>query len=287
MILILKIDLERKLDLIKSSFLARRGEFESRKRGQKTGQQKKMKKKKRRRRTEEANNYPYVLLMQHLCHPNFFIDFLLLKRTLLRRGSMFVFSRLQFEQLVSWPDVSSKWRGSKRKLLDLGAGDGVVTSIISPLFHEVFVTEVSPTMKWLLAGKGFRILDVEEWARQSVKFNVITCLNLLDRCDRPCDILEDMKKVLSPDGFVVLAMVLPYRPYVEIGSNGHSPSQLLDIEGCSFEKQVSTVIGKVLEPAGYEILRWTRLPYLCEGDIRQSYYWLDDVVFFMKPRVSS
>ncbi|KAK6634277.1 hypothetical protein RUM44_004888 [Polyplax serrata] len=206
---------------------------------------------------------------------------------LLRRGSMFVFSRLQFEQLVSWPDVSSKWRGSKRKLLDLGAGDGVVTSIISPLFHEVFVTEVSPTMKWLLAGKGFRILDVEEWARQSVKFNVITCLNLLDRCDRPCDILEDMKKVLSPDGFVVLAMVLPYRPYVEIGSNGHSPSQLLDIEGCSFEKQVSTVIGKVLEPAGYEILRWTRLPYLCEGDIRQSYYWLDDVVFFMKPRVSS
>lgn len=70
------------------------------------------------------------------------------------------------------------------------------------------------------------------------------------------------------------------------GSKGHSPSQVLDIDGCTFESQVAALMKNVLEPVGYEILRWTRLPYLCEGDLRQAYYWLDDVVFVMRKRAA-
>lgn len=62
-----------------------------------------------------------------------------------------------------------------------------------------------------------RLLDVETWASQDSAFDVVACLNLLDRCDRPLDILEDMKHVLKPDGIVLLAMVLPFKPYVEVG----------------------------------------------------------------------
>lgn len=67
----------------------------------------------------------------------------------------------------------------------------------------------------------FRILEVDQWARQPIKFDVITCLNLLDRCDRPYDILYDVKEVLASNGIVVLAVVLPFKSYVEVGEAIH------------------------------------------------------------------
>lgn len=62
-----------------------------------------------------------------------------------------------------------------------------------------------------------RVLDVDSWTKQEVKFDVVLCLNLLDRCDRPLDVLADIRQVLQPGGIVVLALVLPFKPYVESG----------------------------------------------------------------------
>lgn len=62
-----------------------------------------------------------------------------------------------------------------------------------------------------------RLLDVETWTGAGIKFDVITCLNLLDRCDRPLSLLHELKASLSPGGRVVVALVLPFSPYVEIG----------------------------------------------------------------------
>lgn len=201
---------------------------------------------------------------------------------LLRRGSMFVFSRGQFLSLTDW-DERPEESGAKR-LLDLGAGDGVVTSVIAKLFQEVYATEVSQPMRWILAEKGFKLLDVEKWATQDeIKFDVVSCLNLLDRCDRPYDILMDVKKVLKPNGILILAMVLPFKPYVEVGRSDHVPSQALPIQGLTFEEQVASVVEHVLQPAGYVVVSWSKVPYLCEGDLRQSYYWLDDAIFILKP----
>ncbi|KAL0270487.1 UNVERIFIED_CONTAM: hypothetical protein PYX00_007884 [Menopon gallinae] len=201
---------------------------------------------------------------------------------LLRRGSMFVFSSEQFLALTRWREEDAPDRSEKRRLLDLGAGDGVVTSVMAKLFDEVYVTEVSQPMKVILAEKGFRILAIDEWAADR-KFDVISCLNLLDRCDRPYDILHDMKTALKPGGLIVLALVLPFRSYVEVGRSDHTPTQELDISGATFEEQVAEVVDNVLTPCGYEVLSWSRVPYLCEGDLRQSYYWLDDAVFVLRP----
>lgn len=33
-----------------------------------------------------------------------------------------------------------------------------------------------------------------------------------------------------------------------------------------------------LELMGFKIEAWTKAPYLCEGDLRQSFYWLVDLV---------
>jgi SAM-dependent methyltransferase len=67
-----------------------------------------------------------------------------------------------------------------------------------------------------------RLLDVEAWREAGIKFDVISCLNLLDRCDRPLSLLRDLKASLTPGGRVVVALVLPFNPYVEIGKCIHT-----------------------------------------------------------------
>lgn len=50
------------------------------------------------------------------------------------------------------------------------------------------------------------------------KFDVIACLNLLDRCDKPLTLLSDIKETLHPEtGRLIVAVVLPFRPLVESG----------------------------------------------------------------------
>lgn len=67
---------------------------------------------------------------------------------------MFVFSCRQFFSLTDWKERPEE--SDVKRLLDLGAGDGVVTSVIAKLFQEVYATEVSQPMRWILAEKGFK-----------------------------------------------------------------------------------------------------------------------------------
>lgn len=65
----------------------------------------------------------------------------------------------------------------------------------------------------------FRVLDVRSWMQETgdTEYDVITCLNLLDRCDTPKTLLKDIYRKLRPDGTLVVALVLPFSPYVEYG----------------------------------------------------------------------
>ena len=63
-----------------------------------------------------------------------------------------------------------------------------------------------------------RLLDESEWMNVDFQFDVISCLNLLDRCDRPLTLLSDIKQTLSPvTGRLIVAVVLPFKPCVESG----------------------------------------------------------------------
>ncbi|XP_076370924.1 protein-L-histidine N-pros-methyltransferase isoform X2 [Tachypleus tridentatus] len=197
---------------------------------------------------------------------------------LLGRGSMFVFSHRQFTQLL---DVEQSWKADL--LLDIGAGDGAVTEVMSRHFRSVHVTELSPIMRRVLAGKGYKVLDAHKWMEKKELYDVISCLNVLDRCDRPLALLENMKNSLKTGtGRLILAIVLPVKQYVESGKPDNKPTEILPVEGNTFEVQVSNLYLNVIAPAGFEIVKWSRVPYLCEGDLEQSYYWLDDVVFVLK-----
>lgn len=194
----------------------------------------------------------------------------------LQRGSMFVVSQSQFKKLLR---VDDDWQS--RTLLDLGAGDGEVTARIAPLFEKVYATEMSHTMRNLLQKRGYYLLEIDDWYINK-KFDFISCLNVIDRCDTPLELLAQIRHSLSPGGKVMLAVVLPFSAYVESGASGHKPRELLPVNGPFFEEQVKSVVENVLTPADFEVISWSRVPYLCEGDLQQSYYWLDDVIFVLK-----
>ncbi|XP_060116817.1 protein-L-histidine N-pros-methyltransferase isoform X1 [Heteronotia binoei] len=198
---------------------------------------------------------------------------------LLGRGSMFVFSPEQFQRLLK---INPDWKS--RRLLDLGAGDGEVTKVMSPHFEEIYATELSETMIWQLQKKKYRVLGINEWQNTGFQYDVISCLNLLDRCDQPLTVLKDIRSVLEPTrGRVILALVLPFHPYVEnVGGKWDKPSEVLEIKGQTWEEQVSS-LPEVFRKAGFAIEAFTRLPYLCEGDMYNDFYVLDDAVFVLKP----
>lgn len=65
-----------------------------------------------------------------------------------------------------------------------------------------------------------RVLGIDEWHQTGFKYDVISCLNLLDRCDDPMLLLRDIHRSMVPHtGRLILAVVLPFQPYVEVGES--------------------------------------------------------------------
>lgn len=116
---------------------------------------------------------------------------------------------------------------------------------------------------------------MDGWTANS--YDVICALNLLDRCSKPLTLLDQMKSALKPGGRILLALVWPFRPYVESNAD-HRPEEELLIQGQSYEEQVTSLIRSVLIPRGFKVLGWSKVPYLCEGDLEKTFYHLSDIL---------
>lgn len=211
----------------------------------------------------------------------------------LRRGSMYVLSEHQFKQLLTAGGFNQNNFSNNQKmidLLDIGAGDGAVTvrlakSVIlsgTSILLKVFCTETSFFMRERLQERKFTVV---ESIRDVSNVHLISCLNVLDRCSDPFEMLKDIHDALVFNGRAIIALVLPYSHYVEKNPT-HMPNELLLPETWTQKRHGHTVpfeaelveFFRQLERNGFCIESWTKAPYLCEGDIRQSFYWLTDVV---------
>lgn len=223
--------------------------------------------------TDKSDNLPLQIIH------SFLLSFLMLfvSRTsangLLGRGQMFVFSTDQFRTLLDH-------QSSYSTLLDIGAADGSVTKQMSSLFNEIYVTELSMTMQWRLARLGYTVLDPNDWGDR--KFDVITCLNVLDRCEKPMSLLKQIRNHLKArTSRLIISLVLPFKFYFEYNQN-HLPKEFLSIQGHTPEEQINYLIRNLFEPTGFRLIKFTRLPYLSEGDIERSYYFLFDYIFVLE-----
>ena len=110
----------------------------------------------------------------------------------------------------------------KRRLLDIGAGTGGITLQLAPLFEEVpHCTEVSAASVRRMSSRGLNSLQggdpvaaLEPTGLGESDFDVITIFNVLDRAPQPLTLLRQSRKLLSDDGRVVVAVALPFNPYV-------------------------------------------------------------------------
>jgi 2-polyprenyl-3-methyl-5-hydroxy-6-metoxy-1,4-benzoquinol methylase len=209
------------------------------------------------------------------CKRNVLIAYLL-ANGLIGRGRMFVYSTAQFKTLL---DIDSNQQSQLTSLLDIGAGDGSITQRMADLFKNIYATEMSSIMQWRLSNYGYKILDTDQWG--DVKFDVISCLNVLDRCEKPLSLLKKIREHLNPDsGRVIISLVLPFKPYFEY-NNDHSPNESIHIQGRLPEEQINEFILNVFQPLGFQLKKLSRLPYLCEGDMERSYYFLSDYIFVL------
>lgn len=221
-------------------------------------------------------------------------------------------------------DETEQGRQKFSTLLDIGAGDGGVTKVLAPMFKSIYTTEDNPIMRLRLKNtfglnSCFASEETDDLllktassssnlsnSKNNISFDMISLLNVLDRCDKPWTLLENihrhlmsMKKQggeineasssLSSSGLLLLAVVLPWCPFVEKGSQQVKPSETLPMSGgglcrerASFEASVEKLVSNVLIPIGFKVRAWTRVPYLCEGDSAYDYYCLDDALFLLE-----
>lgn len=155
-----------------------------------------------------------------------------------------------------------------------------------------------------------RLLGLDVWQQTGFQYDLISCLNLLDRCEDPLRLLRDIRRALVPGtGRLVVAVVIPFQPWLEIGQlemnadmlwsltvsavdvkycfpppggKWERPKEYLKIQGKTWEEQVNNLTNEVFRKVGFEVETLTRLPYLCEGDMARDYYLLDDAVFVLR-----
>ena len=285
---------------------------------------------------------------------------------ILQRGQMHVLSSAQL-QLLLGPELEQGTLPRPSTLLDIGAGDGNVTEKLKPILtaeddpvggakwkDRVVTTELSNYMVKRLRERGFACAQTTNITSEELSphlrcgseddakpsFDLITLFNVIDRCDKPLSLLRQIKELLTaadqgcPNGLLLLAVVLPWGPFVEDGNQQKEPSEPLPAcsrrlvwpvpqselgeevshrrwlgEGeplnqeqtpisrtnlesncacCApFEKCVDWFVWNTLIPQGWEVIRWTRVPYISAGDMNCPYYALDNAVFVLQPTSSS
>ena len=175
-------------------------------------------------------------------------------------------------------------KGAVPRLLDVGAGSGKVTRTLLPCAQQVTATELSAPMARSLRRAGIECheLDLAEQPLPGRSFELVSCLNVLDRTARPRRLLERLVALLEPGGRLLIALALPYRPFYYVGASTPDPLERLSCDAPSWEGALNRLIEEELEPLGLELLSLSRAPYLSFGDAARGLYELDDAILVLK-----
>lgn len=177
----------------------------------------------------------------------------------------------------SWEDLL----GGGGRLLDVGAGAGDVTVHARALFDEVVTTETSRAMARRLRRRGLTCHRVDLATAplpDPRPFDAVSLLNVLDRCARPRSLLRAALGRLAPGGRVLVTVPLPARPHVDVGGATVDPDEPLGGRGATFEEALADLVEATLAPAGLEVTRLARAPYLSRGSTTARLHVLDAAV---------
>lgn len=198
---------------------------------------------------------------------------------MLKMYPMHLLSTAQWEEIIP----SDKRGGS---LLDVGAGQGFVTERARELFSKIATTETSHSMSKRLSERGFENHEVdvskEPNALPAGVFDVVSVLNVLDRCAQPNALLKNCVSYMKDDGILIISDPLPFHPLLRsTGRNIPLSAGGIRIEG-SWEECLVSVYENLIRPAGLVPIRISRLPYVYKNTKEKPYVALDDFVMVCK-----
>jgi 2-polyprenyl-3-methyl-5-hydroxy-6-metoxy-1,4-benzoquinol methylase len=208
-------------------------------------------------------------------------------------------------------------------ILDVGSGVGTVTDELRGVSKSVVTTEMSPEMCSRLRARGYECWNEDiastytKRLNEGRRFNLVSLLNVIDRTPRPLSMLHASRELMSPDGLLLLATPLPFRPFYFTSNHPSaatsSPAESLNTspalphsihpagsrkssssssspkygkplevirlpENVSWEDQAASLIHEVLPTAGFRVVAFSRLPYISGGDFFKEYTALDDII---------
>lgn len=189
---------------------------------------------------------------------------------------LFLLSSAQWRELI--PSTQSG------RALDVGAAAGHVTSRFAALFGDLCATETSWAMARRLRRRGIACerVDIASAPVPAPPYDVVLCLNVIDRCDRPRSLLRNAYAALRPGGHLVVAAPLPLSPFVYDGGSTRDPREPLHAPGPRWEASAGQLWHHVLAPLGGSLRRLARAPYISGGDRARPLYVLDDAIFVIR-----
>jgi SAM-dependent methyltransferase len=185
---------------------------------------------------------------------------------------------------------SEQWRAllgsdlNAKRLLDVGAGYGGVTRTLLPFAEQVVATELSAPMARSLRRMGVEChqIDISAEDVPGAPFDLVSCLNVLDRTARPRRMLRRLVELLEPGGRLIIALALPYRPFYYVGADTPEPLERLACAEPAWDAAVNSLVERELEPLGLRVVRLARAPYLSFGDTARNLYELDDALVILE-----
>ncbi len=187
--------------------------------------------------------------------------------------------------LLSTTQLRSLVGEGHARLLDVGAGAGYVTQYAEKLTREVVCTETSRRLAQRLVQRGFRVhvQDLGETRLpDGAPFDVILCLNVLDRTSHPRRLLSALRSLCAPATKLVVAVPLPIHATVFVKGGSIAPSEALPCAKREFETAALELSTQLFMELGFEIVRFARVPYFSVGDSERDLYVLDDGIWVLR-----
>lgn len=203
---------------------------------------------------------------------------------LLRMYPLHLLSEAQWRQILPEQDGAGRH-------LDVGAGNGDLTSCLEPLFSTTLTTESSRGMVRALRRRGFncQFMSGSDPQRDlsrtldNATFDVVTCLNVVDRTSRPTTLIRALGQRVSPGGSLVVAVPLPLQPFYYRRAKTLAPNEPLEVAAGAWEQQCSILAQRLAaELDAFQLTTVARAPYVSGGDRKSRLYVLDDALLVFR-----